>query len=133
MRPLGQRLAASSLHIVREGRIVQPQPAVAGEHRDRFGEIVERLALHADQRVVAALQVEPLGDVVEQIGHAAFGIGRGDDAQRAAVRQMPEMLLGFGRAIGLVQLRPSTARKSCSSGSLRAARSRSSTAESVGL
>ena len=55
-----------------EGRIVQPQPAVAAEHRDRLGEIVERLALHADQRVVAPLQVEPLGDVVEQIGDAAF-------------------------------------------------------------
>ena len=64
-----------------ERRIVQPQPAVAAEHGDRLGEVVERLALHADQRVEAALEIEPFGDVVEQIDHAAFRIGRGDDAQ----------------------------------------------------
>ena len=82
---------------------MQPQAAVAAEHRDRFGQVVERLALHADQRVVAPRQIEPLGDVVEQIGHAALRIGRGDDAQRAAVRQVPEVLLRLGRAIGFVQ------------------------------
>ena len=85
--------------------IEQPQPPVAGEHRDRLGEVVERLALHPDQRVVAPFEIEPLGDVVEQIDHAAFGIGRGDDAQRAAVRQVPGVLLGLDRAIGLVQRR----------------------------
>ncbi len=92
MRALGERFRRQFPHLL-EGRIVQPQPPVAGEHRDRFGEIVERLALHADQRVEAALEIEPLGHVVEQIGDAAFGIGRGDDAQRAAVRQMPHVLL----------------------------------------
>ena len=75
-----------------ERRIVQPQPAVAAEHRDRLGQIVERLALHPDQRVEAALEIEPLGDVVEQIGHAAFGVGRGDDAHGAPLRQMPHRL-----------------------------------------
>ena len=58
----------------RERRIVQAQAAVAAEHRDRLGEVVERLALHLDQRVVAAFEVEPLGDVVEQIGDAALRI-----------------------------------------------------------
>ena len=66
--------------------------------------MIERLALHLDQRVVAAVQVEALGDVVVEIGDAAFRIGRGDDAQRAAVRQVPHVLLRLDRAIGLVQL-----------------------------
>ena len=83
---------------------MQPQPPVACEHRDRFRKIVERLALDADQRVEAPLQIEPLGDVVEQIGDAAFGIGRRDHAQRAPVRQMPEEFARLERAIGFVQL-----------------------------
>jgi hypothetical protein len=82
---------------------VQPQPAVAAEHRDRFGEIVERFALHADQRVVAPGHVEPFGHVLEQIGHAALRMGRGDNAQSAAVRQMPDVLLRLGGAVGVVQ------------------------------
>ena len=83
---------------------MQAHAAVAAEHRDRFGQVIERLALHLDQRVVAAVHVEPLGDVVVEISDAAFRIGRGDDAQRAAVRQMPHVLLRLDRAIGLVQL-----------------------------
>ena len=78
--------------------------AVAAEHRDRFGEIVERLALHPDQAVKPPRQIEALGDVIEQIGDAAFRIGRGDDADRAAVGQVPGVLVGLHRAIGLVQL-----------------------------
>ena len=103
MRALGQHFGRELPH-ARESGIVQPQPAVAREHRDRFGQIVERLALHADQRVEAALQIEPLGDVVEQIGHAAFGIGRRDDAQCSPVRQVPEEFARFERAIGFVKL-----------------------------
>ena len=49
---------------------MQPQPAVAAEHRNAFGEIVERLALNADQFLETPLEIEPLGDVVEQIGDA---------------------------------------------------------------
>ena len=78
--------------------------AVAAEHRDRFGEIVERLALHPDQAVEPPRQIEAFGDVVEQIGDAAFRIGRGDDADGAAVGQIPGILVGLDRAIGLVQL-----------------------------
>ena len=71
MRALGERLGVELPH-VDERRIVQPQPPVGAEHRDRFDEIVERLALHADQRVVAPHQIEPFGDVVEQVGDAAL-------------------------------------------------------------
>ncbi len=78
--------------------------AVAAEHRDRFVEIVERLALGAGQPVEPPRQIETFGDVVEQIGDAAFEVRRGDDAQGAAVRQEPGVGLGFDGAIGLVQL-----------------------------
>ncbi len=103
MRMLIERLGRQLPHAL-ERRIVQPHAAVAAEHRDRFGQVIERLALHLDQRVVAAVHVQALGDVVVEIGDAAFRIGRGDHAQRAAVRQVPHLLLRLDRAIGLVQL-----------------------------
>ena len=84
---------------------MQAQPPIACEHGDTFGQIVERLALHADQFLEAAVEVEPLGDVVEQVGHAAVRIRRGDDAQGAAVGQVPSVFLGLDRAVGFVQLR----------------------------
>ena len=87
-----------------EGRIEQFDPAVAAEHRDRFGEIAERLVLHPCQPVEPPRQIEALGDIVEQIGDAAFEVRRGDDADRAAIGQEPGVGLGFDRAIGLVQL-----------------------------
>ena len=103
MRMLVERLGRQLPHAL-ERRIVQPHAAVAAEHRDRFGQVIERLALHLDQRVVAAVHVEALGDVVVEISDAAFRIGRGDHAQRAAVRQVPHVLLRLDRAIGLVEL-----------------------------
>ena len=87
-----------------EGRIEQLRLAVAAEHGDAFGEAVQRFALDPDHAVEAAGKLEALGDVVEQIGDAAFGIRRGDDRQRAAVGQIPGVLGGLDRAIGLVQL-----------------------------
>ena len=89
----------------RECRIEQLRAAVAAEHRDRFGEIVERFPLHPDQTVKSPRQVEAFGDVVEQIGDAAFRVRRGDDADRAAVGQVPGILGRIDRAIGLMQLR----------------------------
>ena len=73
MRPLRQRLGRELPHPL-EGRIVQADAAVRCEHRDRLRKVIERLALHLDQRVVAAVQLQALGDVVEQIGDAAFRI-----------------------------------------------------------
>ena len=84
---------------------MQAQAPVACEHGDAFGQIVERLALDADHLLEAAVEIEPLGDVVEQIGDAAVRIGRGDDAQGAAVGQVPSVFLGLDGAIGFVQLR----------------------------
>ena len=94
MRLLGRAVERFRLEPpqAREGRIVQVEPPVAAEHRDALGERFERLALHADQRLVAAHQLEPLGHVVEQIGDAALGVGRGDDAHGAAVGQIPLVL-----------------------------------------
>ena len=89
---------------LRESRVEQLDAAVAAEHRDRFGEIVERLVLDPGQPVEAAREVEAFGDVVEQIGDAAFEVRRGDDAEGAAVGQEPAVALGFHGAIGFVQL-----------------------------
>ena len=86
MRLLAQRLRRQLPHL-RERRIEQLRAAVAAEHRDRLGEIIERFTLHPDQAVKPPRQVEAFGDVVEQIGDAAFRIRRGDDADRAAVGQ----------------------------------------------
>ncbi len=79
MRPVGER-AVGKMPRAGEGGIVQPQPSIAAEHGDAFGEVVERFALNADQFLKAPFEIEPLGDVVEQIGDAAVRIGRGDDA-----------------------------------------------------
>ena len=92
-----------------EGRVVEAQPAVRAEHRDALAEVVEGLALHADQRVVAAFQVEPLGDVLVDPGHAALRMGIGDDAQRLPVGQVPPVLARFRRAVGRQQLVPPAA------------------------
>ena len=104
MRLFAQRLRRQLPHLG-EGRIEQLRPAVAAEHRDRFGEIVERLALDSDQAVEPPRQIEALGDVVEQIGDAAFGVRRGDDADARGRRAGYQVsLVGLDRAIGLVQL-----------------------------
>ncbi len=55
---------------------MQPQAAVAAEHGDALGEIVEGFPLNADQLLEAPLEIEPLGNVMEDIGDAAVGIGR---------------------------------------------------------
>ena len=85
-------------------RVEQFDATVAAEHRDRFGEIAERLVLHPCQPVEPSRQIEALGDVVEQIGDAAFEVRRGNDADRAAIGQEPGVGLRLDRAIGLVQL-----------------------------
>src|SRR5262249_615742 len=87
----------------RERRVRKTQPAVAAEYGHRLGEVVERLALHADQSIVAAFEIEPLGDIVEEVNHAPFRVGRGDTPHSASVREMPHMLLGLDRAVGIVE------------------------------
>ena len=103
MRLFLQRFRRQLPHL-REGGIEQFDAAIAAEHRDRFGEIVERLVLDPGQPVEAAREIEALGDVVEQIGDAAFEVRRGDDADGAAVGQEPGVVLRLDGAIGLVQL-----------------------------
>ena len=50
------------------------------------------VVLDPGQPVVAACEIEALGDIVEQIGDAAFEVRRGDDADGAAVE--PGVALG---------------------------------------
>ena len=89
----------------RERGIEQARAAVGAEYRDRLGEVVERLALDADHRGVAPFEVETFGGVVEDIGDAALLVRGHDDAQRAAVGQVPFLALRFDRAIGFQQTR----------------------------
>ncbi len=96
--------SADSFHIFAKAGLNSCDAAIAAEHRDRFGEIVERLVLDPDQPVEAARQIEAFGDIVEQIGDAAFEVRRGDDADGAAVGQEPGVVLRLDGAIGLVQL-----------------------------
>ena len=67
------------------------------EHRDALLEAVERFALHVDQGVVAALEREALGLVVEEVGDAAVGPLLGHDVQDAAVGQVPPVFLRGAR------------------------------------
>ena len=106
MRLVVERHPASAPHLG-EGRVVQPQAAVGAEHRDALGESVERLALHADQRLSPALEIDPLGDVLVDVGDAALRIRVGDDAERAPVGQVPPVLARLERRlVGGEQLRP---------------------------
>ena len=104
VRAVGELLRREPPH-AGEGGIVQAKPAVAREHGDTFREIVEGLALNADQLLEAPLELEPLGHVGEQIGHAAVRVRRGDDAQGAAVGQMPGMVGRLDGAIAVLELR----------------------------
>ena len=67
VRPLVER-AARQPPDLRQRRVVQLEAAVGLEHRHAFLEAVEGLALRIDEGVVAALQREPLGHVVVEIG-----------------------------------------------------------------
>ena len=75
------------------------------EHRDALLEAVERFALHVDQRVVLALERQPLCLVDEQVGHAAVGPLLGHDVQHAAVGQVPPVFLRGGLAVAGKHLR----------------------------
>ena len=82
-----------------EGRICELQPAVGAKHRDAFLQRLERFALHTCQRVELRFEMEALGNVVEEVRDAALRIGIGDDAERAAVRQIPGLLARLDRLI----------------------------------
>ncbi len=103
MRLLPQRLGRQLPH-PGECRVEQLRAAIAAEHRNRLGEIIEGFTLDPDQAVIAPRQLQAFGNVVEQIGDAAFRIWRGDDADGAAVGEVPGILFRLDRAIGLVQL-----------------------------
>ena len=84
----------------RESRVRQAHAAVRPEHGDALGKIVERLALHAHRRLVAAFEVDLLGQVLEHPGDAAIGLRIGDDADGAAVGQVPPMFLRIDGTVG---------------------------------
>ncbi len=93
------RVRRDSFQMRCEGGIVELQAAVGGEHGDRLVEAVERFALHADQRVIAAFECEPLGLVDIEVGHAAVGPQLRDDMQHAAIGEVPPLV---ERRAGLV-------------------------------
>ena len=103
MRLFLERFRRQLPHFLESG-IEQFDAAIAAEHRDCFSQIVERLVLDPRQPVIAACEIEALGDIVEQIGDAAFEVRRGDDADGAAVGQEPGVVLRLDGAIGFVQL-----------------------------
>jgi hypothetical protein len=73
--------------------------AIGPEHGHAFGQMVDRLALDLDQRVVAGFEIDLFGQVFEHPGRAALRVGGCEDAQRLAVRQVPEIGLRVDRAI----------------------------------
>ena len=83
-----------------EGRVVELEAAVGAQQRDAFLEVVQRLALYADQLVVAAFERQLVGHVLIEIGDAAEGVLLAHDVQRAAVGQVPPVLARLDRGIG---------------------------------
>ena len=83
---------------------MQSHAAVTAEHGHGFGDMVERLGLYLDERIVPAIHVQPFGDIVVKIRDPALRVRRGDHPQRASVRQMPHVLLRFDGSVRLVQL-----------------------------
>ena len=83
-----------------EGRIEQTCAPVRTKHRYTLGQIVQRLALHTYRGVVAAFEIDLFGQVLEDPGDAAVWMRVGDDADGAAVRQVPGVLLRLDSAVG---------------------------------
>ncbi len=61
--------------------------------------MVDRFALHLDERVVARFEIDLFGQVFEDPGGAALRMGSGEDAQRLTIRQVPEVRLRIECAI----------------------------------
>ena len=91
--------AAAEFPDALEGLVEELEAAVRAEHRDAFREMVERLALYADQLIVAAFERKALGLVLIKIGDAAVGALLGHDMHRAAIGNVPPFL---GLRAGLV-------------------------------
>ena len=88
----------------REHRVEEFHPSVGAEHRHALLQRVERFALDVGERGHLRGERIALRRVVVEIGDAALGVGAGDDAQGAAVRQVPDGLARLDRLIGLHQL-----------------------------
>ena len=106
MRLVGGEEGAVDVEDRGEGRIVEPEAPVGAEHRHAFAQVIEGLALDAAQRGDLALQLQPLGDVLVDPGHAPLRVGIGDDAERLAVGQVPVLVASLGRAVDREQFRP---------------------------
>ena len=104
MRAIAQRRRVESPQLG-EGGIEQLHTPVGAEHRHAFLERVKRLALYMGQRVDLRGERVALRSVVVEIGDAAFRIGARDDAQGAAVGQMPDGFARLDRLVGAQLLR----------------------------
>ncbi len=70
---------------------MQLQPAVAAIDRDAFIEVVDGLALHLDQRVVARLQRQAVGHVLIGQDHAAHRVRGRHHAEGAALGRVHQL------------------------------------------
>ncbi len=77
------------------GGIVQFEPAIAAEYGDALEQVVERFALHRDQRVVRTFQRQPIGDVLVDEDQAAQRMRRHRQAEGAAVGQVHQLAHGL--------------------------------------
>ena len=87
------------LPILEEAAVPQVEPAVAGEHADRFEQIVERRRADAQQGVARRGEAQLLGPVLEEQPQAAVGQRLGDHPDVIAVGQHPfflDHLVGAG-------------------------------------
>ena len=58
-----------------ERGVEQLEPPISAKHSNAFFQAVERFALHANEGVELAFQMEAFADIIKQISHAAWGLG----------------------------------------------------------
>ena len=111
VRAIAQRRRVESPQLG-EGGIEQFHPPVGAERRHAFLERLKRFALHMGEGVDLRGERVALRRIVVEICDAAFRIGAGDDAQRAAVGQMPDGFARLDRLVGAQLLRLPSAKVS---------------------
>ena len=104
MRMPGRNVLRQVPHL-HEGAVVQLEASVGAEHRDALFQRIERFALHLHERIDLRGEFETFAHVIEQIGHAALRIGIDDDAQGAAVGQVPPGFLLLDGAVAGEEIR----------------------------
>ena len=76
----------------RERRVGELQAPVQAKHHHRFVQLLERRFLHLQQRIVLRAQRQLVGDVGKDQQQPAAWVALAHHAQRALIRQHPEIL-----------------------------------------